>query len=96
MSQLNRPFDCLRRTVVAASAERSRPCAHVAARTNGKRPEAGRNRNTTCSYERSAYWLNNLRVAGEPAGMPACSSFAYSVISCFSMASSADSGNGRR
>ncbi|SAL70267.1 hypothetical protein AWB67_04058 [Caballeronia terrestris] len=42
------------------------------------------------------YWLNNRRVAGDPAGMPACSSFAYSAINCFSIASSADSGSGRR
>src|SRR6266702_3383885 len=41
-----------------------------------------------------SYWLNKRRVAGEPAGIPACSSFAYSVINCFSIASSELFGNG--
>jgi hypothetical protein len=45
---------------------------------------------------RTRYWLNRRRVTGEPAGMPASSSFAYSFISCWSIATSADSGSGRR
>ncbi|CAB3776964.1 hypothetical protein LMG28690_00319 [Paraburkholderia caffeinilytica] len=30
----------------------------------------------SCMKKQSRYWLNSRRVAGEPAGMPACSSFA--------------------
>lgn len=76
MSQFNRPFDCLRRSVIAASAKRSRQNARVAARTNGKRPGKGRDRNTKQNLQTKRYWLNSLRVAAEPAGIPACSSFA--------------------
>jgi hypothetical protein len=52
------------------------------ARTNGKRPTEGAQSKRTRApptqrvEDKDGYWLKSLRVAAEPAGMPACSSFA--------------------
>jgi hypothetical protein len=45
----------------------------VIASNDDGRTSCGRRDN---EKKRVAYWLNKRRVAGEPAGIPACSSFA--------------------
>ncbi|MGF6696856.1 hypothetical protein OKW38_001468 [Paraburkholderia sp. MM5496-R1] len=85
LSQEACPFTSLNRGGPRCDASRKR-----------RRPHIVRPSSKTRRTLQQAYWLNRRRVAGEPAGIPACSSFAYSVINCFSIASSALSGSGRR
>lgn len=71
------------------------PANRARERSSSSASRACKNRAET-KPARGAYWLNSRRVTGEPAGIPASSSRAYSFISCCSIASSVDSGSGRR